>query len=53
MEFGMEKCAMLIMKSGKRETMEGIEVPIQERIRMFGEKENYKNLGILEVDRQK
>ncbi len=26
MEFGIEKCAMLIMKSGKRHRMEGIEL---------------------------
>ena len=32
MEFGMEKCAMQIMKSGKRETMEGIELPNQKSI---------------------
>ena len=28
-EFGNEKCAMLIMKSGKRKTSEGIELPIR------------------------
>ena len=27
MEFGIEKCAMLIIKSGKREQTEGIELP--------------------------
>ena len=41
---------MFIMKSGKRQTTEGIELPNQESIRMLGEKENYKYLGILEVD---
>ena len=30
--------------------MKGIEQPIQERIRTFREKENYKYLGILEAD---
>ena len=30
MEFGIEKCSMLTMKSGKRETTEGIELPNQE-----------------------
>ena len=30
--------------------MEGIELPNQERIRMIGEKETYKYLGILEVN---
>ena len=50
MEFGIEKCAIKIIKSGKRETMEGIELPNQERIRTLGEKLNYKYLGILELD---
>ena len=50
MEFGIEKCAMLIMKSVKRETTEGTELPNQERIRTLGEKENYKYLGIVETD---
>ena len=29
---------------------EGIELPNQEKVRMLGEKETYKYLGILEVD---
>ena len=32
MEFGIEKCAMLIMKSGKLQMMEGIELPNQEKV---------------------
>ena len=36
MEVGIEKCGMLIMKSGKRKITEGIELPYQERIRMLG-----------------
>ena len=31
MEFGIEKCAMLIMKSGKRQMTEGLELPNQEK----------------------
>ena len=31
MEFGIEKCAMLEMKSGKRQITEGIEFPNQEK----------------------
>ena len=50
MEFGIEKCAMLIMKSGKRQITEGTELPNQERNRTLGEKEDYKYLVILEVD---
>ena len=42
MEFGIEKCAMLIMKSGKRETVKRLELPNQKSIRTLGEKENYK-----------
>ena len=41
---------MFIRKSGKRQRTERLELPIQERIRMLGEKENYKYLGILKVD---
>ena len=31
MEFGIEKCAMLIMKSGKRHLTEEVEQPSQKR----------------------
>ena len=34
----------------KGQIMEGKELPNQERIRMVGGKENYKFLGMLEVD---
>ena len=50
MEFGIEKCVMLIMRSRRRKIMEGIELPNQERIRMFDGKEIYKYLVILEVE---
>ena len=49
MEFDIEKYAILII-SGKRQITEGIEQQSQRRIRMLGEKENYKYLGILGVD---
>ena len=39
MEFGIEKCAMLIMKIGKRHRTEGIQLPNQDKIRTHGEKE--------------
>ena len=42
MEFVIEKCPMLKMKSEKRESAKSIELPNQESIRMLGEKENYK-----------
>ena len=50
MEFGSEKCAMLVMKSGKRQTTDGIELPNQDKIRTLGENGAYKYLGILEAD---
>ena len=50
MEFGIEKCAMLVMKSGKRHLADGMELPNQDKIRSLEENENYKYLGILEAD---
>ena len=37
MEFGIEKCAMLVMKSGKRHITDGIELPNHDKIRTLGE----------------
>ena len=42
--------ATLIMKIGKRQMIEGIELLNQEKIRMLRVKETYKYLGILIVD---
>ena len=50
MEFAIEKCAMQIMKSGKRHRTEGIELPNQDKIRILGKKKTYKYLGILGSD---
>ena len=50
MEFGIEKCARLVMKSGKRHLTDGMELPNQDKIRTLGEKETYKYLGILKTD---
>ena len=50
MEFGIEKCALLVMKSGKRHLTDGIELPNQDKIRTLAENETYKYLGILEPD---
>ena len=46
-KFGKEKCAKLIMKSGKRQLVERIEQPNQEKIRTLGGNETYKYLGML------
>ena len=50
MEFGIEKCAMLVMKSGKWHMTDGMELPNHDKIRTLGENETYKYLGILEAD---
>ena len=49
-EFGMEKCAMLVMKSGKRHKTDGMELPNHEKIRTLEVNKTYKYLGILEAD---
>ena len=46
MEFNIEKCAMFITKSGKRQKAEGIEQLNQESIVTLGEEGNYKYLWI-------
>ena len=50
MEFGIGKCAMLVMKSGKRHMSDGMELPNLDKIRTLKENETYKYLGILEAD---
>ena len=50
MEFGIEKYAMLVMKSGKRHLTDGMELPNKDMIKTLAENETYKNLGILEAD---
>ena len=50
MEFGIEKWAMLLMKSGKRHMTDGMELPNQNKIWTHGENEPYKYLGILKAD---
>ena len=42
MEFGIEECALLLMRTGKRQIMKWIELPNQVRIRSLTEKETYK-----------
>ena len=50
MEFGIEKRAMIAMKSVKRHLTDGMELPNQEKIRTLEETEITKYLGILEAD---
>ena len=39
MEFGIDKCAMLVMKSGKRHMTDGMEQSNHDKIRTLGEEE--------------
>ena len=50
MEFGIEKGAMLVMKSGKRQLTDGMELPNKDKIKTLAENETYKYLGVLEAD---
>ena len=51
MEFGIEKCAMLVMEKGKIVKSVGIELPDDKVIKSLQEGESYKYLGILEADK--
>ena len=50
MEFGIEKCAMLVMKIGKRKLTDGMELLNKDKIKTLAENETYKYFGILEAD---
>ena len=52
MKFGLQKCATLVMKRGKKIEDEGISMPDGQLLQDLGE-ESYKYLGILEADRIK
>ena len=41
---------MLVMKSGKRQLTDGMELPNQDKIKTLAENKTYKFLGILEAD---
>ena len=51
MEFGIEKCTMLLMEKGKIVKSFGIELPDGKVIKSLQEGESYKYLGILEADK--
>ena len=50
MEFGIEKRAMLEMKSGKIRLTDEMKLRNQDKIRTLREKETYKYVVILEAD---
>ena len=49
MEFDIEKCAMLVMKRGKRHLPGEMELQNQDKMKTLGENETYKYLGILKA----
>ena len=51
MEFGIEKCAMLVMEKGKIVKLVGIELPDGKIINSLQQGESYNYLGILEADK--
>ena len=51
MEFGIEKCAMLVMEKGKIVKSVGTELPDGKVIKSLQEGESYNYLGILEADK--
>jgi hypothetical protein len=52
MRFGLQKCATLVMKRGKKVEDEGIKMPDGQMMEDLGEG-SYKYLGILESDRMR
>ena len=50
-EFGMEKCAVLVMERRKIVKSVDIELPDGKVIKLLQEGESYKYLGILEADK--
>ena len=52
MEFGIEKCAMLVMEKGKVVKSVGIELPDGNIIKLLQEGESYRYSGISETDFQ-
>ena len=51
MEFGIEKCAMLVMEKGKIVKSVGIELPDGKVIKSLQEGESYKYFGIFGADK--
>ena len=50
-EFGIEKCAILVMEKGKIVKSVGIELPDGKLIKLLQECQSYKYLGILDADK--
>ena len=53
MEFGIDECAMLVVKRGSVQRTEGVKLPDEQTIKGFNEGDTYKYLGILHADKVK
>ena len=51
MKFGLEKCAMLVMKKGEVSKSDGIKLPDDKVIRSIHEESGYKYLGVLQLNK--
>ena len=50
MEFGIEKCRMLVKIKGKYAKSDGIKLPNEKKIQEIDLKKGYKYLGVLEAE---
>ena len=50
MEFGIDKCGILVMKRSRYKQSEGIKLPNDQEIKEINVDNGYKYLGILETD---
>ena len=50
MEFGIEKCGILVMKKGKYAKSDGIKLPNEKEIQEIDLEKGYKYVGVLEAD---
>ena len=53
MQFGVKKCAVLIMKRGRQIKSDGVKIPGSNVIRSLQENDGYKYLGVLQNDEVK
>ena len=50
MQFGIDKCAMLVMKKAKIMKSDGIKLPNNKVIKSLEEGDSYKYLGVIKAD---
>ena len=53
MEFGVEKCSVMIIKKGKMSNSDGIVLPNRITLKGLKEGDSYKYLGVIQADGMK